>query len=137
MESKKDYINRIYNLARLRGLCKTQGEFAQQIGLNQGSMSKALKGDPHFTTDSLIRRIQVWAALAGLEQLGAVPEKEPEKPKRPDIVIPAETADLYNNMSQTIRIQAELIARMQGVSVGSLGVLGVAEKNGENLELGK
>lgn len=137
MESKKDYINRIYNLARLRGLCKTQGEFAQQIGLNQGSMSKALKGDPHFANDSLVRRIQIWAAQAGLEQLGSAPEREPEKPKRPDIVIPAETADLYNNMSETIRIQAELIARLQGVGAHGLGVFGVAEKNAANLDLGK
>jgi hypothetical protein len=118
----------------VRGICKTQGEFSQLLNANAGSISKALQGDPKYLTKNLVKKIRAWAVAQGLEEDESL---LPPKPKRPDIVIPAETADLYNNMSETIRIQAELIARLQGVGTHGLGVFGVAEKNGENLELGK
>jgi hypothetical protein len=135
METKKEYLNRIFNLARMRGLCRTQGDFARLLGMNQGTISKALKGEEGFCTDSICRRVKIWAAGQGLEQMAE--SVASPKPQRPDIVIPAETADLYNNMSETIRIQAELIARLQGVGARGLGVFGVAEKNAANLDLGK
>lgn len=134
MESQKDYVNRIFYLARVRGICKTQGEFSQLLNANAGSISKALQGDPKYLTKNLVKKIRAWAVAQGLEEDESL---LPPKPKRPDIVIPAETADLYNNMSETIRIQAELIARLQGVGTHGLGVFGVAEKNAANLDLGK
>lgn len=108
METKKDYLNRIYNLARVKGLCRTQREFANLIALNPGTLSKALQGDEKYCTDRVIVRVRTWAGQMGLEG------EEPIKPVEPDIVIPAATATLYNNMSETIRLQAEIIARLQG-----------------------
>lgn len=114
MEPKKDYINRIYNEARMQGLCSKQGEFAELLGMNPSTISKALQGDERYLTDNFIRRVQIWEK----QVLNSAPRVE--KPSRPDIVIPAATAELYNNMSETIRVQAEIIARLQSGIVGAL-----------------
>ena len=109
MEDKKDYITRIYKEARLRGLCNTQGEFAQLLGMNQSTISNALKGDEKYLTDNFIRRVKAWAGQMLTERGNETTMQAPA----PDIVIPAATATLYNNMSETIRLQAEIIARLQ------------------------
>lgn len=118
MEEKKDYVSRIYNLARAKGLCHTQTEFGELVGMNKSTISGAMKGG-RYCTDNLVRRIKLWAENVGLEG------EEKPKPKEPDIIIPAATAQLYNNMSETIRIQAELIARLQT----GAGVYAPAQKN--------
>lgn len=111
MVQKKEIANRIFLRARLMGKCKTQKEFCELLGLNQSTVSKALQGDERYLTDNLLRRLQLWEEqVLGKEE---TQPKEQAQPTRPDIVIPAETADLYNNMSETIRIQAEVIARLQ------------------------
>ena len=118
MEPKKDFISRIYNQARMRGLCKNQGEFAELLAMNQSTISKALQGDERYLTDNFIRRVKIWAEQTGIEKADERPQ-----PSAPDIIIPAATANLYNNMSETIRIQAEIIARLQaGIPGGYAGV---------------
>lgn len=126
METKKDYINRIYNLARMRGLCKTQSEFSELLAMNPSTISKALQGDEKYLTNNLVRRLQIWAKQAGIE--AGAPEPAAPAPQ-PDIIIPAATATLYNNMSETIRIQAELIARLQGSMVAGYSPAHIAPKN--------
>lgn len=117
MEEKINYLNRIFSLARAKGLCKTQGEFADLLGMNASTMSGAMKGNDKYLTDNFMRRVQTWARQMNLEE-----ETRPQ-PQAPDIIIPAATATLYNNMSETIRIQAELIARLQGsIPAGYAGV---------------
>ena len=110
METHKDYILRLYNEARGVGLCHTQGEFAKLLGIDKSTLSGALHGNEKNLTLRLIRRLQAW------EKQVLEPKRAPkeEKAPQPDIIIPAATAQLYNNMSATIRIQAELIARLQG-----------------------
>lgn len=125
MEEKIAYLNRIYSLARARGLCKKQGEFAALLGMNASTISGAMQGKERYLTDNFLRRVSVWAQQMGLEE-GTEPVR-PAKPKEPDIVIPAATANLYNNMSETIRLQAEIIARLQGGV--STGVNGHTQKN--------
>ena len=109
MELKDNYILNLYNEARVLGLCKTQKEFADLLGMNPSTLSNAIQGKDGYLTDSILRRIQAW------ENQVLEPKRSgrPKEPERPDIIIPAATADLYNNMSETIRIQAELIARLQ------------------------
>lgn len=108
METKKEYINRIFLTARMRGLCKKQSEFAALLAMNPSTISKALQGDEKYLSDNLVRRIKLWSQQQGFE------DGQVAKPVQPDITIPAATAALYNNMSETIRIQAEIIARLQG-----------------------
>ncbi len=118
MEDKKDYLLRVFNLARAKGLCRTQMEFSELLGVHKSTISSALHR-PDYLTDNLIRRVKLWAKQNGVE------EDEKPKPQEPDIIIPAATAQLYNNMSETIRIQAELIARLQT----GAGVYAPAQKN--------
>lgn len=125
MESKQDYVNRIYNEARVLGLCKRQKDFAQLLGMNQSTLSSALQGNGDYLTDSIIRRFKAWEKQVLEPKRGPRPE---EKPAQPDILIPAATAALYNNMSETIRIQAEIIARLQG-GAARFPVDGYAPKN--------
>ena len=119
MESKKDYIARVFNDARALGICSKQKEFAELLGMNSSTLSNALNGNERYLSDSIIRRVQAWEQQVLDPRRGDRPA-----PARPDIVIPAATADLYNNMSETIRIQAEIIARLQAG-----GYSGLAPKN--------
>ena len=107
METKKDYINRIYNEARSRGLCHRQVEFAELLGMNQSTISKALQGDEKYLTDNLVKRIKTWEK----QVLGTTsPVMQQEKP---DIVIPAATMDLYTSMAKSIDRLTALVERMQ------------------------
>lgn len=115
MNRKQDYLNTIYNVARLHGLCHTKQEFAALMAINPSTMSRAMAGDEKYLTDNLINRIKVWAEQAGLDEshpIASVEEKE--------IVIPAATAVFYQNlsealknMSQTLKMQQELINQLQ------------------------
>ena len=125
MEDKKEYITRIYNEARLRGLCHTQGEFAQLLGMNQSTISNALKGDEKYLTVNFIRRVKAWASQMLTDERKETAQTAPA----PDITIPAATATLYNNMSETIRLQAEIIARLQGGIATSVQAGVYAPKN--------
>lgn len=114
MNEKQDYLNRIFSLARLRGLCQTQQEFASLIAASPSTISRAMSGEERYLTDNLYNRVRVWASQIGLEDL---PQRQPAAQ---DIVIPAATATFYENlsetlknMSQTVRMQQELISQLQ------------------------
>lgn len=70
MESKTDYLKRIYNLAALRGLCQTKKEFAALLGVNDKGLSSAMNGDPKNLTDSLVKKVQLFASANDLENQG-------------------------------------------------------------------
>lgn len=109
MEDKRGYINRVYRLAVLNGLCTSQKDFAELLKVNKTSLSTAMNGGKTLT-ESLTLKVQSFARLNGLEENPA----QQAPPPAPDLVIPAATAELYRNMSETIRIQAEVIAKLQG-----------------------
>lgn len=129
METKKEYINRIFLTAKMRGICKTQGDFAGILEVNAGTLSKALQGDDRYLTDNLVRRVKLFEKEHGLEEAPST------QPAAPDIVIPAATAALYNNMSETIRIQAEIIAILQGTSTARPSVQSGAPQKSTRIEL--
>lgn len=62
------------NTLRSMGEIKTQRDFAELIGANEANISRALKGDERYLTDSLVARAE--AALAGRID----PSDEPEAP---------------------------------------------------------
>ena len=114
METKKDYrdlLEKVFFQARMKGICKRQGDFAEKLGIDPSTLSNALRGNERYLTDNLIMRVRLFAKDNNLEE-----EAPSTQPAAPDIVIPAATAALYNNMSETILIQAEIIARLQGTS---------------------
>ena len=119
MENGKDYLEKVYNLAVLRGFCRTRKEFAALLGINDKGLSAAMNGKEKNLTPSLLRKVEAWSRDHELEQ-------KTSEPKEPDIVIPAATAKMYENLTETIRLQAEMLSRMQA---GTFVAGGYAPKN--------
>lgn len=112
METKKEYIERVFYEARISGRCKTQKEFATLLGMNPSTLSNALKGDGRYLTDSIVRRVQAWETQV-LNGSGPRKDPEPKQEARPDIVIPAATMDLYTSMAKSIDRLTLLVERLQ------------------------
>ena len=104
MNENQEYLQRIMLAARNNGLCRTQKEFAALLGDDATSLSSALNGNPRSLTNSLIGKVRNFAISQGLED-GTTP-----LPKPGGIYLPPETLDLFNNLSETIRLQAEMLA---------------------------
>ena len=111
-ENKKDYVLRLYNEARSRGLCHKQSEFAELVGMNQSTISNAIHGKEQYLTESILRRLRSWE-----RQVLRKGEDQPAQPtpedNRPDIVIPAATMDLYTSMAKSIDRLTALVERLQ------------------------
>lgn len=54
---KREFLSNALNTLRLKHIVKTQKDFCNLIGIDQGTLSKALKGDPKFLSDSLIEKV--------------------------------------------------------------------------------
>lgn len=111
MDDNKEYLLRIYNLAALRGLCRTKKEFAALLGVNDKGLSAAMNGSEKHLTDSLVRKVKSWAALHQLE------EEAPKDPaQQRGVFIPEATQAMFDNMAETIRIQAQMLASLHGAA---------------------
>lgn len=110
-DEKLAALTEVYRHALGAGLCRTQKEFAELLGVTSTTLSSAMNGSERHLTDSLVARALGWEArnLNGTE---------PKKPKRPDIVIPAETQDMYNNMARAIADLSDILRRA-GLVVGN------------------
>ena len=68
MENRTDYLKRIYNLAVLRGLCVTKKEFATLLGVNDKGLSSAMNGNEKNLTESLVKKVQLFASANDLDR---------------------------------------------------------------------
>ena len=68
MENRTDYLKRIYNLAVLRGLCVTKKEFAALLGVNDKGLSSAMNGNEKNLTESLVKKVQLFASANDLDR---------------------------------------------------------------------
>ncbi|MCM1354721.1 MAG: hypothetical protein NC229_08685 [Bacteroides sp.] len=59
-------LTKMFNTARLRGQCRTQQDFANFIGINNISLSKALNGEEKYLTDNLFKKIETKFAECGI-----------------------------------------------------------------------
>lgn len=84
METKTDYIKRIYNLAALRGLCETRKEFAGLLEVNDKGLSAAMNGNERHLTDSLLKKVRAFAMRNGMDG----PEETVAVPSDSILVIP-------------------------------------------------
>lgn len=105
---KKTRLNTIYASLLNAGVVKNKREFADLLEVNYQGLISAMSGRESHLTDSLIGK----AVTIETEFLG--PHTPVSKPAG-GVWIPEETATMYNNMSETIRLQAEMIARLQGI----------------------
>ena len=51
---RKKYLTDAYNTLRYNGVVHTQQDFANILGINRASLSRALNGDDKYLTNSLI-----------------------------------------------------------------------------------
>lgn len=111
IEEKQEILVGIYRKALGLGVVKTVKEFAEALEMNVSGVSSALNGSEKHLTKSLITKARRWEerTFPG----GELPKQE----KRPDVVIPAETLDLYNNMARAIADLSDILRRA-GISVG-------------------
>ena len=110
-EERKEILVAIYRKALGLGVVKTVKEFAEALEMNVSTISSALNGSPKHLTESLVKKARRWEerTFPG----GELPKQE----KRPNIVIPAETQDMYNNMARAIADLSDILRRA-GISVG-------------------
>ena len=66
METKQGYLNRIFRTASLRGMCKSQRDFASLLGVNEKAFSSALNGNERYLTDNLVAKVRIFAKENGL-----------------------------------------------------------------------
>jgi len=120
METKSTYVElvEIFQDLQKRGICATKKDMARQIGVSYANLVSAMKGNPTALTAPLMAKVKSYYRTV----LGDVPP-EPAR----DVIIPASTAQLYNNLVEVVRSQQETIARL----VETLRVPGTpAPKNG-------
>ena len=119
-EEKVAYIYKVYGLACAKGLCKNRTEFARLLDINPSSLSAGLNTRPEYLTEKLMERVAMFATENGLD---SAQEVAPQ-PEAKGVFIPAETMDLYTNLSESVRILSETVSRMQ---------LAGGKKNGDTI----
>lgn len=124
METKKDYVNRIYRLAVYAGVVTNKKEFADLLEINRSGLSAALNGNEKHLTDRFVRKVQKFAEAHHLE--GDVPfQAQPEEPKKSrTIEIPEETLELYTSLAKSVDRLSAMVERMMPGSSAFGGVFG-------------
>lgn len=57
-DEKIDFISSAYRTLKVRGVVKTQGDFAKLLDISQSSLSSAKNGDTRYLTENLLIKIQ-------------------------------------------------------------------------------
>lgn len=68
---KINLLKQAFNALRVKGIIKTQKDFANLLGCNEASISRALKGDDKYLTDGLISKVQAYMN----DNISATPEE--------------------------------------------------------------
>lgn len=117
MNEKQEYIRNVMLKAMAVKLCTNQKEFAEIVGVSRSGLSSAMNGDQKNLTDSLVRKIRAFAIEHGLEESSATAAPTD------GFWVPDAFRLTMENMSETIRIQAQLLAQYQGVApFGAIGL---------------
>lgn len=74
----QEYITHIYNMAVLRGLCRTRKEFAGLLGKNDKGLSSAMNGNERNLTPSLLKIVEKFAKENNLDIAEEVTEHSQE-----------------------------------------------------------
>ena len=102
----QEKLAEVYTTLRSRGRVTTKKDFAELLGVAYTTLVAAMNGSEKYDSPKLIARAQ---ALV-------LDEPAPAPPQQKELVIPAETLELYNNLSRTVQQQAEIIASLLGGS---------------------
>lgn len=133
LDERRRYLERVFQLARIDKLVKNQKDFALQLGIAPATLSLALKGDERYLTDNLEIKVRYYAIQNNLEEgvreMESKAETQAAKNQQGSgVFIPEETRAMFDNMAETIRIQAQLLAQFQGTGLMA-GAIMQAPKN--------
>ena len=92
---------------------KTKKDFAELLGVSYPNLISAMNGDERYCTKNLADR-----ALLVLDG------KSAQAPARREITIPAETLELYTNLSRTAAQLAETLDRLLAAERGKKDAAG-------------
>lgn len=113
METKKDYVNRIYRLAMYAGIVENKKEFADLLEVDRSGLSSAMNGNEKNLTDRFVRKVQKFAEQHNLESVTA-PGVEPQKE--------AQSEDwrerLIESQQRTIESQQRTIEALTSMQTG-------------------
>lgn len=115
LAARQDYISRIYHAARVKKLCTSQKDFARLVKVSPATLSQAMNGNPVYLTENLEIKVKYFANENNLEDNAVYPA--PQTPHSKGVFIPEETRAMFDNMAETIRIQAQLLAQFQGTGL--------------------
>ena len=106
----------IFEELRAAGLIRTKKEFAGAMNAGYANVINAMSGAPESLTPSLITRAErCRRQLLGLDA---------QAPARREITIPAETLELYTNLSRTAAQLAETLDRLLAAERGKKDAAG-------------
>lgn len=111
IEEKSQYLQKIYHLASARGLCTTRRTFAVLLGVSDKGLSSAMNGDPRNCTPSLIRKVQDWAQLNGLETPVTQQPVAADTPALNEYC--RKLSDSFYELSVTCRNISDLLTKLQ------------------------
>lgn len=118
LTTRQEYIVRVYHAARVKKLCGSQKDFARLVKVSPATLSQALNGSPVYLTENLEIKVRYFAHENGLEEGEKELRQVAEAPaQNSGVFIPEETRAMFENMAETIRIQAQMLARLQGGAV--------------------
>ena len=78
METQQEYVNRIYRISTLRGLCRNQKEFADLLSVDRSTLNGAMNGREQNLTGRFIKKVQDFADEHNLEIADEVTEQPQE-----------------------------------------------------------
>lgn len=127
--NRQEYILTIYHRACMAGLCSTQKEFAELLGIDRSVISSALNGKERALTNSLESRVCLFAKAHNLDGDAPQPAEPAKTSTERGVFLPEETRQMFENLTETIKLQARLLDRLQGEDAHS-STLGIsAPKN--------
>ena len=115
----KTELVEIFRDLQKRGIVKDRKQFAAALGVEYTGLCAAINGNPRSLTAPLMAKVKAYYRAA-------IGEATPEPPR--DVIIPASTAQLYNNLVEVVRSQQETIARL--VETLRVPGSGASQKNG-------
>ena len=110
-QEKQEYIKKVYGQAIGAGLVRTMKEFAGALEIDVSGLSSAINGKERYLTDRLVRKVERYAAANGLDGNPLPAQQQRQIPGEVGgVFVPEPLRAMFENMTETIRLQAQMLA---------------------------
>lgn len=114
IEEKLSIFLDCYDALLMSGKVRTQGEFAQMMGVSRGSVNQAVNGKEAALTDSLVSKaVRLRDSLLGPE-IAAAATQSPAiaREEQSGVFIPEKTLELYTSLAKACDRLSAIVDRM-------------------------